>query len=166
MGKRTVLAILLLVLGLAGAVQAHSLTYETATGPLFSFSVPRDWSLRVDQARVVASPADASMWLGAWELTRHDQIEKARDDMADYLSAWFQDVQASPAEPGHINGMRVLRVNGTAVHEGNAVRFSAVLFEPKPKVVCMALGVWDDETKARMGPIEAALDSLRPAPGG
>ena len=44
--------------------------------------------------------------------------------------------------------------------------FSLVLFEPRPKAICVALGVWADETRDRMGPIEAALGSLRPAPGG
>ncbi len=166
MGRRTVLAVVLLILGMGGTALAHSLTYESETSPLFCVSLPQDWTLRTSGCRVVAAPADSSMWLGVWRLEEHTSAQQAEEDAADYLSAWFQEVQAAPAQRLQVNGMPAVRIDGTAVYEGNPVRFAAVIFEPGPKVVCAALGLWDDETQARMGPIEAALGSLRPAPGG
>lgn len=164
--KRTCLVALLLAMLGGGAAWAHSVTYEVQAGPLFSFSVPREWMVRFHDDRVVATPADTSAWFGAWELDDHDQAEVALEDAADYLDAWFQDVKAEPPQKTAINGMAARRVDGTAVYNGNPVRFSAVLFEPKPRAICMALGVWDDDTKARFGPIEATLGSIRPVPGG
>jgi len=166
MGRRLVLGTLLLVMALGGIVQAHSLTYESDEGPLFSLSIPREWSVRTAGTRVVAAPADLTMWLGAWELEKRDATDVAMEDASHYLTAWFEDIQTDPAEKIRINGMACVRLNGTATHEGNAVRFSAVIFEPRPTRICLALGVWDDESQARTGPIEAALGSLRPAPGG
>lgn len=166
MGRRIFLATWLTVIALGGMVQAHSLTYESQAGPLFSMSIPRDWSVRTPGNRVVAAPADLSMWLGAWELEKRDDTEAALEDASHYLAAWFQDIQTNPAEKLRINGMRAVRLSGTATHEGNQVRFRAVVFEPRPTEICLALGVWDDESQERMGPIEAALGSLRPALGG
>lgn len=164
--RRTGLVTLLLVALLAGAAGAHSLTYESETGPLFCFSVPREWGFRIDGDRLVAAPADSSMWFGTWEMEKHDEADPAFRDAATYLSAWFQDVQAGEVQRTPLNGMEARRVDGTATHNGRLVRFSLVLFEPRPKAICVALGVWADETRDRMGPIEAALGSLRPAPGG
>lgn len=163
---RTLLLTLTLAAVAFGASWAHSVTYEVATGPLFSFSIPAGWSFRVSGERLVAAPPDSKMWFGAWELKREDIPEQAEDEVAAYLEAHLESVKVEPAVKRPVNGMNAQRINGTGIYEGNPVRFTVVVFEPKPKAVCVALGVWDDESAAQVGPVQATLESLRPTPGG
>lgn len=163
---RTLLLTLTLAAVAAGASWAHSVTYEVESGPLYSFSMPAGWSFRVNGERLVAAPADSSMWFGTWEMKREDVPEQAEDEVEGYLDAYFENVKVGAADKTPLNGMKAQRRNGTGVYNGNPVAFTVVIFEPKPKAVCVAVGVWDDEGEARVGPVQATLESLRPTPGG
>lgn len=163
---RTLIATLTLAALVAGAAWAHSVTYETSSGPLFSFSMQEGWGFRINGDRLVAAPADGSMWFGAWEMKREDVPDQALDEVEGYLDAYFQDVALKPAADTSINGMKARRIDGTGTYESNPIRFTVVLFEPRPKAVCVAVGVWDDEGKEKAGPVQATLESLRPTPGG
>lgn len=163
---RTLLLTLTLAAVAAGAAWAHSVTYEAASGPLYSFSMPAGWSFRVNGDRLVAAPPDSRMWFGTWELQREDLPSEAEDNVEGYLDAYFDSVKVDPVVTGTLNGMTVHRFNGKAHYNGNPVRFAVVVFEPKPKAICVAIGVWDDETAVQEGPVQATLESLRPAPGG
>lgn len=163
---RTLLLALTLAVAAAGAAWAHSVTYEAVSGPLYSFSMPAGWSFRVNGERLVAAPPDSRMWFGTWELKREDVPAGAEDNVEGYLDAYFDGVKVDPAVKTTLNGMAAQRFNGTGSYNGNPVRFAVVVFEPKPQAICVAIGVWDDETAAQEGAVQATLESLRPAPGG
>lgn len=163
--RRTTLLALILALLSVGSARAHSIIYEDGSGPVYEFTLPKGWNVRVDGARVVAAPADVSMWFGTWELTKHDEQAPALEDAEDYLEAYFADLKIQPGQATTLNGMSARRLNGTGTYNGNPVRFSVLLFEPRPQAMCVAIGVWDDHEAATAGPVEATLGSLRPVRG-
>jgi hypothetical protein len=77
----------------------------------------------------------------------------------------FTDVERTPPADRTLNSMPTKSLTGTALRQGEAGEFAAVLFEPRPQTVAIALYVGRPETWKRHGDALAAIRELL-APAG
>jgi hypothetical protein len=174
--------VLVLAFVLPMLVQAQTLVYEDAGEPLFVVEFPPDWLVDtdfLDEARAAgnvdeagprlrileAMPVDGSkLWLGFWVVPRVSTLSEAIDYLASLDAELFTDVERTPPAERTLNGMPAKSLTGTALRQGERVEFAAVLFEPRPQAVAMALYVGRPETWKRNSDALAAIrESLAPA---
>jgi hypothetical protein len=175
--KATVAGLLLLLLW-TGAVQAHTLVYETSGGqPVFRIAYPSGWSLDLSLAKpqedagtapppqvVAAMPTDGSLlWLGVWVPPGVSNFEQAKaylDSLEQYI---LTEVKAEAPRTDTINGMQARIMEGTAKKDDDPVEWVMAFFQPQQGVIAAALyvGVVEAREKHKQD-LEMIIGSLRP----